>query len=962
LTEVELPNHGKRVLEPWALKNVLNDKESSPQNLLDFPFLDNVLKSPKYMESLVTFEDGRQEKYATGNGLSWKYENDKLREKTTYADLERNLLPINIERGDSGWETSQISYNDDWQVMKILSDLRDNIWYEEDYNDNNAAPYYPGSSDWNMHISGTTIEYNEQRLVAKVTKSSRDIQTFTYDANGRVIEMENTYPQLGKLTKYDYNDDGDMIKVTYPDGKINEMTYNARGLVMEVKNNDGSKTTMERDSRGDVIAMTDEMNRRVELRRDIMGRVLQEKSPSGKEVEYQWGGAGCAACGDGSKLTRITDASDHVWEFKYDVMGNPLKMIYPDGSSITQEYDIAGRLKKFFNKRGQEISYNYDNFGKLLKKTTPGGDINFTYDVRDRISDITGSDFHYYYRYGNTNYSMRLVEEKDANSGNWNQQITNFFGLPDKTFDNFGWNKRYVYNFAITPVGPTPFNLIYSKRYISKHLQSFYTYDNGLRPVKKYDSTFDNEKYNYYDSNGLLRRIYYKSFSNPTLYSTGSLDFSRDTSGLIAGLTGDKQLNATYDSDLQINSIQHTLPRPFDESYTYDDNGNRLTSLNNSFTYDDLNRLTESASHNYEYDADGNMTSEKNKLTGETKKYYYNSENRMIKYEHLASDISPIDITAEYKYDIYGRRIQKNMNGAITSFTWEGDSLSMELNSSNQPIRKYFTENGMDEYIGHLEYSEVSDWTKIFDVWNNQGMYSYIKDQVGTVYKVWDHSTKQVADSRAYDSFGNLVNQTGTTKTPLGFQGKYYDAESGLNYFYHRYYNPAIGRFTSEDPIGFGGGMNFYGFVGNNPIGFFDLFGMEKSCHRITDWVPSTVMESAGNKGRLVRSFEQIQWSLQNQSNPAPFVSSQMPRGARTGQLIFSCRYVGSLIKTSIYEKLRLYEAKFECHDDCNSWTETQNKSQAEQYSKSIQEPTIGSLTKTRILWYPCPNFLVEDL
>jgi hypothetical protein len=174
--------------------------------------------------------------------------------------------------------------------------------------------------------------------------------------------------------------------------------------------------------------------------------------------------------------------------------------------------------------------------------------------------------------------------------------------------------------------------------------------------------------------------------------------------------------------------------------------------------------------------------------------------------------------------------------------------------------------------------------------------------------------------------------------------------------------SPPLSRFTSEDPIGFGGGMNFYGFVGNNPIGFFDLFGMEKSCHRITDWVPSTVMESAGNKGRLVRSFEQIQWSLQNQSNPAPFVSSQMPRGARTGQLIFSCRYVGSLIKTSIYEKLRLYEAKFECHDDCNSWTETQNKSQAEQYSKSIQEPTIGSLTKTRILWYPCPNFLVEDL
>ena len=218
--------------------------------------------------------------------------------------------------------------------------------------------------------------------------------------------------------------------------------------------------------------------------------------------------------------------------------------------------------------------------------------------------------------------------------------------------------------------------------------------------------------------------------------------------------------------------------------------------MTNSFIYNDLNKLTESTTHEYTYDADGNMTSERNKLTGETKKYYWDSQNRLIGFEHRASDIAAIDIDAAYKYDVFGRRLQKNVNNVITNFFLEGDTLAYELNEQYQPVRKYLTSGlGMDDYEGHLEYSEVSDWSRIFDHQYCQGWYSYMRDQVGTVYRVYDHKNHQVADARTYDTFGNLVNQTGTTKTPLGFQGKYFDSESGLNYFYHRYYNPALGRF-----------------------------------------------------------------------------------------------------------------------------------------------------------------------
>ena len=52
---------------------------------------------------------------------------------------------------------------------------------------------------------------------------------------------------------------------------------------------------------------------------------------------------------------------------------------------------------------------------------------------------------------------------------------------------------------------------------------------------------------------------------------------------------------------------------------------------------------------------------------------------------------------------------------------------------------------------------------------------------------------------------------------------------SGYVYLRNRYYDPASGRFTQEDPIGLAGGMNLYGFAGGDPVNFTDPFGL-KAC------------------------------------------------------------------------------------------------------------------------------------
>jgi RHS repeat-associated protein len=96
-----------------------------------------------------------------------------------------------------------------------------------------------------------------------------------------------------------------------------------------------------------------------------------------------------------------------------------------------------------------------------------------------------------------------------------------------------------------------------------------------------------------------------------------------------------------------------------------------------------------------------------------------------------------------------------------------------------------------------------------------------------TTNKIYKHETKQTVNTRTYDTFGTLVNQTGSSSGNLGFQSKYYDQESGLNYYYHRYYFPQIERFINEEPIGYYGGLNIYHFEINNTMNFIDPFGLK---------------------------------------------------------------------------------------------------------------------------------------
>jgi len=105
------------------------------------------------------------------------------------------------------------------------------------------------------------------------------------------------------------------------------------------------------------------------------------------------------------------------------------------------------------------------------------------------------------------------------------------------------------------------------------------------------------------------------------------------------------------------------------------------------------------------------------------------------------------------------------------------------------------------------------------------GIFYVHNDHLGTPRVITDDQQTVVWQAH-YDPFGKASITTETIVNNIRFPGQYFDAESGLYYNYYRYYDPTTGRYITSDPIGLAGGLNTYGYVDGNPLGFIDPFGL----------------------------------------------------------------------------------------------------------------------------------------
>jgi RHS repeat-associated protein len=188
------------------------------------------------------------------------------------------------------------------------------------------------------------------------------------------------------------------------------------------------------------------------------------------------------------------------------------------------------------------------------------------------------------------------------------------------------------------------------------------------------------------------------------------------------------------------------------------------------------------------------------------KSYSWDFENRMTQV------VVPGTGTVAFKYDPFGRRIYKSSPNFTGIFAYDGGNLIETANSSGTVLASYTQGENLDEPLAELR---------------SGGSSYYEADGLGSITSL-SISTGTVANTYAYDSFGNLTNFTGTLKNPFQYASRESDPETSLYYNRARYYNPGTGRFLSEDPIRFYGGNNFYRYVLNNPVNFIDPTGLQE--------------------------------------------------------------------------------------------------------------------------------------
>ncbi|MEP6569529.1 MAG: DUF6765 family protein [Acidobacteriota bacterium] len=706
----------------------------------------------------------------------------------------------------------------------------------------------------------TSFTYNSRGQVLTATDARGKTTTFTYDAAGNPAQskdanniitfyfydarsrLRKVRDALSRNTLYAYDAAGRLSKLTHPDNSFVSFTYDLAGRRTALTDERGNATNYAYDNANRPTGVTDALGQTTTFGYDVTSNLTSVSDPLSRTANYEYDNfsrpvkitrppatAGAArlfetlsydaagnitqrtdtagrvtiyaydnvnrlmsttdadnkttslAYDSLSRTTALTDALSQRYQFAYDAVGRQTGVTRAS-VSMSYAYDAAGNVTQRTDYNGTVTNYAYDNLNRLTAITYPSRTVTYAYTVMGQLSRATNENGSVYIGYDNryrvSSFSdpfyYGLSYNYDA-AGNRTKLSLNGVTYATYTYDavNRLTNLKDSGNLNF----PHTYDAVnrLTTRSAPNGVTSSYTYDGLNRLTALTEATTANplssNQYTYNDANNIA------TWNN----ASGNHVFDYDVVDRLTSATNGKQP---------------------DENYAYDEVGNRTTShLSKSYSYQPFNKLTGTATATYTYDDNGNLLA-KNDGSGTTT-FSWNEDNQ------LTQVTLPNGLTVNYKYDALGRRLQRTSSvGANERYVYDGMDVLLDLNADWSVAAKYLNGPGVDNHL-----RQASSTT---------GVSYFLTDHLGSTAGLTD-TGGGVVEQIAYDSFGNSA---GSTRTRYGYTGRERDPDTGLMYYRARWYDPQTARFISEDPIGLAGGLNQYGYVGNNPQNKTDPSGL----------------------------------------------------------------------------------------------------------------------------------------
>ncbi|WP_299941937.1 RHS repeat-associated core domain-containing protein [uncultured Microbulbifer sp.] len=775
--------------------------------------------------------------------------------KERYRFNER-ALPI-YHRNPEGAETLY-SYNDLGQVTRVQLPSDDGSLREEIYQyDGQGRLVQKIDAAGNSH----RIEYNSEGLPAKVTDPAGNSWQREYNNNGQVIANKDpcgnstrygynpvgligsvTDP-LGNTTRYLWNPEGNLAAVKDPmgraqhyrydgarrleavqhaPGQVTRYEYDAQDRIHAVTTPDGARTQYSYNPQGLLAEVTDSEGRSTCYAYDGLSQVKTRINPDGSRLEYHYDGE--------RNLIGLTNENGERYQLKYDLNERLIEEVGFDGRVTRYAYNRAGHLVSSRavtdtdSGKGIDTIFERDPFGRLLEETTPDGITSFRYNRSGQLIKAQNTHRKLRWEYDASGRVTADWQGKDKLSHQYdaagNRIATT---LPDGEVLNFAFNPAGQFQSVHRrPLGSDTDQLITSISHDEQGRESQRQHGNGLESQRDYDPQGRLQKLRL----GKTRSASQGPVSDPTQGTTPILQrsYQYNKAGQIAKIEDSLRGTRSYHYDALDRLTQVDSPNP--EYFVHDPAHNILAAANAkddakqqaSATEVKGNRLAFRGDTHYRYDMHGNRIAE---LRGKGQKlqtrYYYNSRQQLVRVEKLKVEkgTEQFQQVIHYQYDPLGRRIDKADHGEQTHFLWDGDTLLREIKTDRQTrqelnTRTYYFEPGTFKPVALKE--------------DNQ-LYHYHLDHLGTPDTLTNQEG-EVVWSVAYKSYGNIaLAHENRMEQPIRFQGQYFDEETGLHYNRFRYYDPKVGEFTQQDPIGLLGGVNNYQYV-PNPVAWIDPFGL----------------------------------------------------------------------------------------------------------------------------------------